>query len=86
MGNASDMTANRFQLSEEPAFADILHPLSEDAFFAEYYDRKPLHLEGDPRKFAAVMSWDGLCCNRMPGRSCVCCSAARPWSQTTSTR
>jgi ribosomal protein L16 Arg81 hydroxylase len=60
MGNASDMTANRFQLSEEPAFADILHPLSEDAFFAEYYDRKPLHLEGDPRKFAAVMSWDGL--------------------------
>jgi len=54
------MNSSSFQLGDNPTFADILHPLSEDAFFAEHYDRSHLHLEGDPGKFATVMSWDGL--------------------------
>ena len=54
------MTPNGVILGDEPTFDDILHPLSAEAFLAEHYDRKPLHLEGDPGKFAAVMSWDGL--------------------------
>ena len=54
------MAATNFRLGDSPTFADILHPLSEDAFFAEYHDRKPLHLEGGPGKFASVMSWEEL--------------------------
>ncbi len=60
MGNAHDMTADRFRLGDNPTFADILHPVPEEAFLAEHYDRKPLHIEGNPGKFATVMSWDGL--------------------------
>lgn len=41
--------------------ADILHPVSEEEFFAEYYDRKPLYVPApDPDKFADVMSWQKL--------------------------
>ena len=41
--------------------ADILHPITVEEFFAEYYDRKPLHVPApDPEKFAGVMSWQKL--------------------------
>jgi ribosomal protein L16 Arg81 hydroxylase len=54
------MSLNSSKRGDDPTFADILRPLSEDEFFAEYYDRKPLHLNDDPEKFAAVMSWEDL--------------------------
>lgn len=38
-------------------FADILRPLTPEAFFADYHDKKPLHVPGGADKFAAVMSW-----------------------------
>ncbi|MFQ6018292.1 MAG: cupin domain-containing protein [Kiloniellaceae bacterium] len=41
-------------------FADILHPVTPAAFFAEYHDKKPLHIPGAPDKFASVMSWQSL--------------------------
>lgn len=42
-------------------FADIIHPVSEEEFFAEYYDKKPLLVRApDPDKFAEVMSWEIL--------------------------
>lgn len=40
--------------------ADILAPVTTEQFFAEYYDRKPLHVPGTPAKFAAVMGWRDL--------------------------
>ncbi len=47
-------------VGERPTFADILHPVSPETFFAEYYDRKPLHIRGGEEKFANVMSWSVL--------------------------
>ena len=41
-------------------FADILAPLSEDEFFSEYFDKAPLHVKGNPDKFADLMSWQAL--------------------------
>lgn len=38
-------------------FADILHPVTPEEFFAEYHDKKPLHIPGTPDKFASVLSW-----------------------------
>lgn len=37
--------------------ADLLAPMSPEQFFAEYYDRQPLHLHGSAAKFAQVLSW-----------------------------
>src|SRR5688572_26273281 len=37
--------------------SDLLAPMAPEAFFAEYWDRQPLHLRGEPAKFAAVLSW-----------------------------
>ncbi|WPB85933.1 cupin domain-containing protein [Sediminicoccus rosea] len=37
--------------------AQLLAPMPVEQFFAEYHDRQPLHLKGDPAKFAAVFSW-----------------------------
>ncbi len=37
--------------------SQLLAPLTPEQFFAEYYDRQPLHVRGDPAKFAAVLSW-----------------------------
>lgn len=42
------------------SFADIIAPMSEDEFFADYYDKKPLHIKGTLEKYADVMSWDHL--------------------------
>ncbi|MBY0336561.1 MAG: cupin domain-containing protein [Acetobacteraceae bacterium] len=36
---------------------DLLAPLGAEKFFAEYHDKQPLHLKGDPAKFAQVLSW-----------------------------
>ena len=36
---------------------DLLAPISPESFFAEYYDRKPLHVPGGAAKFAQVLSW-----------------------------
>lgn len=40
--------------------ADILAPMTPETFFAEYYDRKPLHIPGAADKFAGLMDWDIL--------------------------
>jgi len=47
-------------VGDRPGLAEILAPLSPDAFFAEYYDRKPVHIAGTAEKFANVMSWPTL--------------------------
>jgi ribosomal protein L16 Arg81 hydroxylase len=41
-------------------FEDLLAPVTPAQFFAEYHDRQPLHVRGDPAKFAAVLSWRGI--------------------------
>jgi ribosomal protein L16 Arg81 hydroxylase len=38
----------------------LLAPMPPARFFAEYYDRQPLHLQGQPGKFASVLSWRGI--------------------------
>ena len=42
------------------SFADLIAPIMPDEFFGEYYGQKPLHIPGESKKFASVMSWDGL--------------------------
>ncbi|MGG5820721.1 cupin domain-containing protein [Falsiroseomonas sp. HW251] len=37
--------------------AALLAPVTPEQFFAEYHDRKPLHVRGTPGKFAQVLSW-----------------------------
>ena len=37
--------------------ADLLAPVTPEQFFAEYHDRKPLHVRGGLAKFAQVLSW-----------------------------
>ncbi|MCW8084343.1 cupin domain-containing protein [Sabulicella glaciei] len=37
--------------------AQLLAPMTPEQFFAEYHDKQPLHLKGDPAKFASVLSW-----------------------------
>lgn len=59
-GGPASMTENTMIIGENPSFGDLLHPVSEEAFFADYYDKKPLHIEGGAGKFETVMSWDIL--------------------------
>jgi ribosomal protein L16 Arg81 hydroxylase len=40
--------------------ADLLAPITPEQFFAEYYDRQPLHVSGGAAKFASVLSWRGI--------------------------
>ncbi|MGG5809333.1 cupin domain-containing protein [Falsiroseomonas sp. CW058] len=40
--------------------AALLAPVTPDAFFADHYDKAPLHVRGDPAKFASVLSWRGI--------------------------
>ncbi len=42
------------------SFNDILAPIGADEFFAEYYDRKPLHIPGAGKKFSSLMNWEQL--------------------------
>ncbi|SDE15416.1 cupin domain-containing protein [Belnapia rosea] len=37
--------------------AELLAPVTPERFFAEYHDRKPLHVQGGAAKFAHVLSW-----------------------------
>lgn len=39
------------------SFADLIAPIDEETFFAEYYGRKPVHIPGPREKLAAVMNW-----------------------------
>lgn len=41
-------------------FAEMIAPISVERFFAEYHDRKVLHVPGGADKFAGVMSWAKL--------------------------
>ena len=56
-GGPASMTENTMLVGENPSFGDLLHPVTEDEFFADYYDKKFLHIEGGARKFENVMSW-----------------------------
>ncbi|UFN50513.1 cupin domain-containing protein [Roseomonas sp. OT10] len=40
--------------------ADLLAPITPERFFAEFYDRQPLHIRGGAAKFAQVLSWRGI--------------------------
>jgi ribosomal protein L16 Arg81 hydroxylase len=40
--------------------ADLLAPMRPEQFLAEHYDRQPLHIRGEPAKFAEVLSWRGI--------------------------
>ncbi|MBI4184318.1 MAG: hypothetical protein HY521_10000 [Proteobacteria bacterium] len=55
-------------------FAEILAPMTPEEFFAEYYDKKPLHIRGAPEKFARVMSWAEL--NRLLNMTGIWSSAS----------
>ena len=59
-GGPVSMTKNTMIVGENPSFGDLLHPVGEEAFFADYYDKKLLHIEGGAQKFENVMSWDIL--------------------------
>jgi len=37
--------------------AALLAPVTPERFFAEHYDKAPLHIRGTPAKFAQVLSW-----------------------------
>jgi ribosomal protein L16 Arg81 hydroxylase len=40
--------------------AALLAPVTPERFFAEHYDKAPLHVRGTPGKFAEVLSWRGI--------------------------
>jgi ribosomal protein L16 Arg81 hydroxylase len=54
------------------AFEEIMAPLGAERFFADYEGQKPLHLKGEPQKFAEVMTWAKL--NELLGQATI-------WSQ-----
>jgi hypothetical protein len=54
------MTENPVIVGASPTFADLLHPVGEAEFFADYYGKKFLHIEGGAAKFENVMSWEIL--------------------------
>ena len=39
---------------------DLLAPITPERFFAEHYDRAPLHIQGAADKFAQVLDWAGI--------------------------
>ena len=42
------------------SFDDILYPITQKQFFAEYYNKKHLHIRAKENRFADVMNWDVL--------------------------
>ena len=54
------MNENTMIVGITPSLTDLLHPVTETEFFADYYGKKFLHIEGGARKFEKVMSWDIL--------------------------
>ena len=43
--------------TKSKTFADFLAPIPEETFFAEHYQRKPLHIKGGADKFATLLPW-----------------------------
>ena len=41
-------------------FAELIHPITPEVFFAEYFDKQPLHIPGSPEKVADLLSWRKL--------------------------
>jgi ribosomal protein L16 Arg81 hydroxylase len=39
---------------------DLLAPMDQARFFAEFHDKQPLHIKGGAAKFAQVLSWSGI--------------------------
>lgn len=42
------------------SFADLIAPMGADEFIADYHDKRWVHLNGAPDRFADVMSWSVL--------------------------
>ncbi len=42
------------------SYRDLLHPLTPEDFFDQYYGKKPVHIPGDAEKLARIFSWDEL--------------------------
>lgn len=55
-------------------FAEVLAPMTPETFFADYYDKQPVHIPGDPAKFARVMNWGVL--NRLLDMTAIWGSAS----------
>jgi hypothetical protein len=49
------------------AFGDLLRPIGDDAFFAEYHRQKPLYVKGGASGLPELMTWSTL--NRLLGLS-----------------
>ncbi|MEN0651571.1 MULTISPECIES: JmjC domain-containing protein [Hyphobacterium] len=41
-------------------FADLIAPFSEDEFFAEYYGKKPLHIQRPGADVSSILTWDSF--------------------------
>ena len=66
-GDVIAMFATRQRYYKRPmtkrieSFADLIAPMDEDTFFAEFHDKKPLHIQAAaPDKLDDVMTWDTL--------------------------
>jgi hypothetical protein len=57
-------------------FDEIMAPLGGARFLEEHLGRAPLHLEGPPDKWAAVMNWEVL--NRLLGASTIWAHSSLP--------
>ena len=55
-------------------FDAVMAPIGGDAFLRDYLGQKPLHLEGEPTKFAGVMRWEVL--GRLLGMTTVWSAAS----------
>src|ERR1043166_9372576 len=42
------------------SFAELLSPVSPEAFFADFHGRQPLHIRGGAERFVGLMSWPAL--------------------------
>lgn len=42
------------------SFADLIAPMALDTFFADHFDRAPVHIPGEPDKVGDLMSWADL--------------------------
>ncbi len=59
-GEPASMTEKNMIIGNNPSFGDLLHPVTEQEFIADYYGKKALHIKGGARKFENVMSWEIL--------------------------
>ncbi len=56
------------------SFAEVLAPMTPETFFADYYDKQPVHIPGDAGKFARIMNWQVL--NRLLDMTAIWGSAS----------